>query len=81
MESFSATRLFLLKIIPCSPVATHTQTTPQPSVPLTEYHKSFLSGLASGKSGPGRESVQGSHGVWRGGGVSRWCGMYGFERR
>lgn len=31
-ECFSATRLFLLKIIPCSPVGTHTQTPPQLSV-------------------------------------------------
>lgn len=65
-ECFSATRLFLLKIIPCLPVGTHTQTTPTAFSPLTEYldkgHKSFRSELASGKSGPlGHGSVQGSH--------------------
>lgn len=57
---------FLLKIIPCPPVGTHTQTTPTAFSPLTEYldkgHKSFRSELASGKSGPrGHVSVQGSH--------------------
>lgn len=31
-ECFSVTRLFLLKIIPCFPVGTHTQTSPQPTV-------------------------------------------------
>lgn len=55
-ESFSATRLFLLKIIPCSPVGTHTQTTPQPPVLSLSISrtgdKSFCSELASGQSGP-----------------------------
>ena len=47
---------FLLKIIPCSPVGTHTQTTTQPSVLSLSISrtgdKSFRSELASGQSGP-----------------------------
>lgn len=55
--------------------------TPTAFCPLTEClgkgDKSFHSELASGKRGPGRESVQGSHGDGEGG-VSRWCGKNGF---
>lgn len=56
---------FLLKIIPCPPVGTHTQTPSTAFSPLTEDlnkgDKSFCSELASGKSGlEKRGSVQGS---------------------
>lgn len=63
---------FLLKIIPCSPVGTHTQTTPRLSVfspglwtNETSLFFFWCGELASGESMPGRESVRESRGVRR----------------
>lgn len=59
-ESVSVSQdYFLLKIIPCSPVGTHTQTPPQPPVLSLNISIEETSLFVRRKSRPGRECVRG----------------------
>lgn len=76
----------LKKIIPCSPVATHTQTLPRPSVLSLNISiqetSLFLVSWQVERVGLGAKVCEETTAFGEeGGGVSRWCGKYGFERR
>lgn len=81
---FNDTRLFLLKIIPCSPVGTHTQTTPRLSVLSpglwTNETSLFFFGVVSWQA---ERACRGARvcervAAFRGKGECRWWGERGF---
>lgn len=82
-KEFQCHKIIFIENNPMFPCLYSHTNTPTAFTPLTERldkrDKSLCGELVSGESGPGRERVQGSHGVGKG--VSRWWCECGFDQR